>query len=501
MFRYFTCVILVLLHVSSFGGMQQVSPELIEKSKRAVVSIETRASLSAYGNLGSWYGTGFIADKTSGLIITNAHVAGLASVCNYFVTFHSGQQKEAKLVYYDPYQDYAILKVSDIKEANDIEEIAFSKVQPKENQFVFLVGNSEGKGFSFHYGYISDMYSINGDMPQHSYIVNVNITGGASGSPILNEKGECVALHYAGGDTYGIGLKSEYVQKGLEAAKKGVLPIRKSAGIIYNIYSLDKAVMHRNFNKDVVAEYMKKFPDARNKVISVYSTIKGYQAENVLQPGDIIWAVDGKEIGASLYDLDNLIDLSKDDKVKFIIFRDGVKKEAIIELQNLADHRISKLVQFGGATFFNADDFVSNKSGVSVGSLVVANIQNGSSFSNIDTVFPYRGQRLYRLNITHINNHRVHNLDELVSVLPEVSKTKFLKVEAINHQPYWKNYGETWQSGHEKIVADVMLDSVDSKYRVFNFNDTFEWKEEETVVVPHDQKKDGQPKQKGETKN
>ena len=63
--------------------------------------IDVQMSLAAYGDAGRGIGTGFIVDKKLGLIVTNQHVCGANGVANYFITFDTGQQIEAKLLYYD----------------------------------------------------------------------------------------------------------------------------------------------------------------------------------------------------------------------------------------------------------------------------------------------------------------------------------------------------------------------------------------------------------------
>ncbi len=57
-------------------------------------------------------------------------------------------------------------------------EIPCSSESPTLNQKVFVVGNTGSQGFSFYTGYLSDLYNINGMMPQGTYIINLNITGG-----------------------------------------------------------------------------------------------------------------------------------------------------------------------------------------------------------------------------------------------------------------------------------------------------------------------------------
>jgi S1-C subfamily serine protease len=181
--------------------------------------------------------------------VTNEHVVGGASIGTYFVTFDNGQQAEAKLAYYDVWQDQAILKVNPEDVPKTVEEISFTADQPSLNQSVFIIGNNEGQEFSIHNGILSNLYDINGAMPQHSYIISLNAAGGSSGSPILNLKGQAIGLNYGSGGTFAIALKGEYVTKALDALKARKMPKRQHIGVICQLYSLDKAVKHRNFLK------------------------------------------------------------------------------------------------------------------------------------------------------------------------------------------------------------------------------------------------------------
>ncbi|KJV98493.1 peptidase S7, Flavivirus NS3 serine protease family protein [Rickettsia amblyommatis str. Darkwater] len=204
----------------------ETSTIIFEKAKQAIVTIDTRIAVSAYDDTSSWTGTGFINDKNNGYIITNTHVVGGASIGTYFVTFYNGEQAEAKLIYYDIWQDYAILKVESKDIPASATQISFASELPKLNQKVFVVGNTEAKGFSFHTGYLSDLYNIEGLMPQCTYVINLNTTGGASGSPVLNDKIEAIGVLYGGGKTHSLALHGDYVARTLESLKNNKQPGR-----------------------------------------------------------------------------------------------------------------------------------------------------------------------------------------------------------------------------------------------------------------------------------
>ena len=86
-----------------------------------------------------------------------------------------------------------------------------------------------------------------------------------------------------GGKTHALALKSSYVTDVLNSLKDNKLPQRKHIGIISALYSLDKAVKHRNFPTSEMTYYINKFPDARNRIIIARSVIAGSNAENIIQ--------------------------------------------------------------------------------------------------------------------------------------------------------------------------------------------------------------------------
>lgn len=482
--------LLILLNIWIFISLSAVitaeatiSDTTLETAKKAIVTIESRIAASAYSVIGSWAGTGFINDVANGYIITNSHVIGRASIGTYFVTFHNGQQAEAKLAYYDSWQDYAILKVDKNEIPTSATQIIFSKTFPKLNQSVLIVGNTEGQGFSFHTGYLSSLYEINGDMPQCSYVINLNSSGGASGSPILDDKNEAIGILYGGGKTYALALHAEYPQRALDSLKAGKIPSRNHIGIITELYSLDKAVKHRAFPKKEMQEFLKAFPDTRNRIVQVKTIIPGSTAEKFLKAGDIIWEVDNVALGGSLAVLDIAMDKAIE-KVKLVIYRAGQKIELVVDLYNVNNNKIESMINFAGATFFEADDYSSAKSGIPIKSLAVANVQAGSSFSEIPTYFSQDNRNLYRINVTSIGNHEITNLNDLIQKLPLITQEKFVTVKFTNYQPYSSSFGNSMITAHDDMVIDIVFDSIDAKPRLLKYEaEAYSWVAEDIKMT------------------
>lgn len=462
-------LISLILLISNMCFANNIKPEVLENIRKGVVTIDSRISIAAYKETGNFAGTGFITDKESGLIVTNAHVVNPASIGIYFVTFFNGKQSQAKLLYYDSWQDFAILKVDSDEFPQKSVKIPFSKEKPKTGQEVFIVGNNEAQGFSFHSGYLANLNEIAGEMPAQTYVVNLNVSGGSSGSPLVNLNGEALGINYGGSQTYGLSLKGEYITYALDFIKNGKIPARHHIGSMSNIYSLDKAVNHRKFPKKVMEQYIKNHPEFRNKAIRVEYNLQNSPANKYLLPGDILWKVNGKEIGANLFVLDS--EMNKASKsIRLTIYRNGKKLNLDVPIYNVMDYQVNKLVDFAGGIIFQADNYLSAKTGIPLGEVSFVHVKQGSGLSSVKAHVRYGDKVTYRLNINELNNNKIGNLDDLIRILPDIIKEKFITINFKNHQPYVEGFNGNLQSGHNNMTSDITLDALDIKPRIMKFD-------------------------------
>lgn len=478
-FNFFAVITFFIIPATSFADKIKD----VDKVRKAIVTINSRVAVSAYQNTGNWSGTGFVVDHKNGYLVTNNHVSGRASVGNYFITFHNGQQAEAKVVYYDMYADFSILKVNPKDFPKEIEQIEFASREAALGDEVFIVGNTEGQGFSFHSGYLSDLYEINGEMPQASYVINLNSTGGASGSPILNENNRAIGVLYGGGKTHALAFKSSYVRYILDGLKNNkTIPARKHIGVITSLYSLDKAVRHRGFLKEEMEKYIEEFPYSRNRVVVVSSILSGSTAENELKAGDILWRVNGKKIAADLSILDLEMNKNLSDKIALTIIRNGRKIEKKIKLYDIEQNKINRILDFAGGLFFEVDDFSSSKSGTPIGSVALANVKTGSSFSDIAQAYKQNYKNLYRIVLKSVNGVKINSLSDLIAATSGAVSAKDINIEYSNFQPYYPSFSSSdssFISSHEDLMQDITFDKIDAKPRIIKFNPkNYDWESE-----------------------
>ena len=475
-------ILIIALFFSVPVMSKDVAIEVLQKAKRASVTINARLAVAAYGNTGNHEGTGFITNKAQGLVVTNHHVAGRSAIGNYYITFHTGQQAEAKVLYADSWQDVAIFSIDPKLIPESCDEVKFSDDLPKLNDDVFIVGNNEAQDFSFHNGIISNLYEINGQMPQQTYVVNLNSAGGSSGSPLMTLDGKAVGLHYGGSKTYGLSVKGGYIKHILSAIEKGEAPKRQHVGFRGVMYSLDKLVRHTGFPKDKMAAHLKEFPDTRNQAVMVGTIIAGSPAYGKLRAGDVIWKINGKKVGSSLFEIDDAMNKAKK-AVNFTIFREGKEFDIKVPLYNVNAKKITEMVEFGGAMFFAADDYFSAKSGIPLGSLSVVSVGPGSTMSVVGHALAFDNRIHRRFVPVKIGGFRVKSLNDVKAIIPQVIPQKDIRLEYRNFIPFHESFAGALNSTHNFYVTDISFDSLDQTPRALKFMpESLDWDAEKIEI-------------------
>lgn len=372
-----------LLFISPLTVTLALSPQQRTVFRSSVCSIYVKASRSAYNPPLSWQGTGFVCDKKRGIICTNHHVVGRSGVvATYDVEFMDGQKLEARLLYADPWHDFAFLEI--VTPTLIPEEVqALSRfAEPQLGEPIFIAGNNEGQSFSFQEGRVSDLYAAWSFMPEPSFGCVINATGGSSGSPVVNARLEVVGINFAGfGDGRCLEIRGSCLKNALEALKKEEMPRRRHVGVMVELVSLERHLKLFAFPRDIAKQYLKDYPQATFRLLEVKGCLRDSPAQTHFNPGDAIVSVNGHTVGPDLALFEKLLDEAPGNTVRIGFYRDGKFLEKEIPLYNLHDFFIKRLVVFGGATFFEADDAMRWQFGVKPRQVMACNILPGSAFS------------------------------------------------------------------------------------------------------------------------
>ena len=110
--KYVVILALSLFFSPAYSQQEKEAPNYFEVANTYTVKIKTRVKYPFIkDNRGSHRGAGFLLDKTSGWIMTNAHVSS-RNPKSLEVAFKDEKFVEAKLVYVDMLLDLAIIKIS-----------------------------------------------------------------------------------------------------------------------------------------------------------------------------------------------------------------------------------------------------------------------------------------------------------------------------------------------------------------------------------------------------
>jgi serine protease Do len=261
---------------------------VIAAVRPSVVAITTEVSVvsrSGRSFTQQGAGSGWIINE-GGLIVTNNHV--IEGAKNITVTLEDGRTYPSELVRSDPVTDLAIVKIN----ANNLPTPKFgdsSKLQVGE--WVITIGNSLGMGISATKGIVSALDVSLSTSPGETLYgliqTDAAINPGNSGGPLLNLQGEVVGINSA-----------KVAQVGVEGMGYAI-GIKEAAPIIDQL--IKDGYINRpylgaglyNVDQFVTARYKLSV----NRGVLIIAVAPGSPAaKSGLEVGDVITAIDNKEI-------------------------------------------------------------------------------------------------------------------------------------------------------------------------------------------------------------
>ena len=434
----------------SLASAPVAAENLYISSQPYIVSIEIRTTLAAYSDEGTSYGTGAILDKEQGYILTNAHVAKPDGVIDHYdVTLHDGTVVEAKLLYVDPWHDFAILKTDPKGLKNVPNSMPVKRNSIHLGEPVLIIGKNENNHFSSQTGTVASAFETSDVLPGQVFRISLNAQGGASGSPVFNTAGKVIGFLYASnGLTSAFAIPIDYALDALECIKQGKKAPRYGTGAIFGFTPLEDLVRYDGFPIEKADEIKQKFPLAFSRILTVRTTLKGSPAEGVLLAGDVLIKINGQDIGPSLYDLDKLTNeegAKGPKKVVFDIIRHGKSEKINVGLYDLNTYKLKRMLHFGKAVFYELDDEIVRRTNAPRGVFVTNRKSGGGFYDQIPAIQRNGGGTAALVSITNIDGVPIQTLDDIAKLLPKLMSKKdfYIKIRnfgtefGYNSEPYF----------------------------------------------------------------
>jgi len=413
----------LLLATQALASRERDWSEVINSVTDSIVTIRVDAARSFdTARNSSSQATGFVVDAKRGIILTNRHVVQAGPVAAEAL-FANREEIDLKPVYRDPVHDFGFFQY-------DPKALKFIKpkslpIKPKEavvGREIRVVGNDAGEQLSILAGTLARIdrqapYYGRGnynDFNTFYYQSASGVSGGSSGSPVIDIQGNVIALN-AGGS--------------VKASSSFFLPlqrVKRALTLIQNNKKVSRGTLQTTFDYKPYDEVrrlgLRAKMEARLRKVNhgvgllvVRRSLPGTQASSLLKSGDII--IKGGKFKEKLKwlrrfeELESLLDANVNKKINLLVERNGTAVEVIIKVDDLHALTPDRYITFGQAVIHNLSYQQARHLNLPVEGVYVAEPGYVLSTAGIPT----------GAVILSINNKRVKNIDDVEEILNNLS--------------------------------------------------------------------------------
>lgn len=436
-----TCILTLALLTSHCATTSQTLHwnNAVELVSSGVVSIQidVPASFDGTSNRSS-QATGFVVDAKQGIILTNRHVVTPGPVTAKAILINN-EEIDLTPLYIDPVHDFGFYSYqpSDITHIEP-HEFTLNAKSAHVGQEIRIIGNNAGQKISILDGTIS---RLNREAPGYGkgryndfntfYIqATTASTGGSSGSPVINIKGEVVALN-AGSQSRSstaFYLPLDKIQTALNNLRKQQTISRGTLKTTFTSKTYTE-LKRLGLTNEIEKNYRKASPKSPGLLV-VESIIPGSAAAKELAIGDILLTINNNII-TNFISLEGILDKQVNKNVQLDLLRQGQKLSFNISVSDLQLLSPTSYFKFNNNVFHNLSYQQARHFNKPINGVYIAQVAEN---------FYRAGLKSHNV-ITQFNGQKVNNIKEFMSYLSVVPDGKKVHIRYFSlHDPKASHY-------------------------------------------------------------
>jgi len=434
--KYLLISLLIVCNTAATAAELNRWKMAMEKVDNAVISIKVNAvrAFDTEGNK-TTQATGFVVDAERGIILTNRHVVNPGPITAKGI-FSNREEVALIPIYRDPVHDFGFFKY-DPKALKFMRpetlKLAPRTAQPGDE--IRVVGNDSGEHMSILSATLARLdrsapkYGAGGysDFNTFYFQSAADTSGGSSGSPVINDKAEVLALN-AGGQ---FGSASSYflplykITRALKAIQNDQDVARGTIQTTLNYQTYDE-VKRLGLTSDIESKIREH--NSGSGILTVSKVVKDGPTHDLLKPGDIILSLKSnfEELSyVTRYEaFEVFLDEHVGQNIELQVFRQDKVLTKTIKVQDLHSITPSEYLEVAGGIFNNVSYQIARQSNLAITGVFVA--VPGFMFGNYGVP---RGAIIQQLDGKSIND-----INDLKNELSGLSQGQFFNVKYVTQR-------------------------------------------------------------------
>ncbi len=350
--------ILLLFFATSSSADSKIDwEEIVDQVSGSVISLKVD-SVRPFDT--SWnssqQATGFVVDAKRGIILTNRHVVQPGPVMAVGM-FLNHEEIDLKPIYRDPVHDFGFFQYDPAELSfNDPEELKLNPDAAVVGKEIRVIGNDGGEHLSILSGTLARLdrrapnYGVGNFNDFNTFYMQAasSISGGASGSPVVDMSGQVIALS-AGANIKNAAsffLPLDRVVRALKLIQAGEPVARGTLQTVfwYQPYEELRRLGLTHESEELVR---KANPEGIGMLV-VNQVIRKGVADGFLMPGDILLRANG-ELVTDFVTLEELLDNSVGGQISVDLERAGEMLSFTLQVADLHAITPASYITFGGS--------------------------------------------------------------------------------------------------------------------------------------------------------